>query len=346
AETGATSTTAWLAHATRCTRAAARSDVRLAHALEEERHAVTRTALAAGDLTLDQARVVVGSLHALPDDAPPWVRPEAQKRLVELAALHAPPALRLLGRRVYEVVDPEAADRDEGRRLEAQEAAAARATYLQLQDNHDGTHSLRARLPDLHAAMLTKALHALDQPRLRPDGPTPTRPERLGRAFCDLLERLPADRLPKAGGSSATVVVLLDYDKLVSGVGAARLDTGTRISAGEARRLVCSAGIVPVVFRRAVDGRSVVLDAGRRRRLFSRTQRLLLTVQDQGCVAEGCDRPASWCEADHMTAWQEGGRTDLANGRLLCGFHHRKAHSQLYVSDRLPDGKVRFHRRT
>ena len=39
------------------------------------------------------------------------------------------------------------------------------------------------------------------------------------------------------------------------------LDTGGRISATEARRLACSAGIVPMV----LGGRGQVLDVGRRR---------------------------------------------------------------------------------
>jgi transposase len=42
----------------------------------------------------------------------------------------------------------------------------------------------------------------------------------LAKALCELLERYPADRLPNAGGVSATVLVLLDYDKLPTGLGA------------------------------------------------------------------------------------------------------------------------------
>jgi hypothetical protein len=344
--TAATSTAAWLAHSTRCTTAQAHADVRLATALDDDRHQTVREALADGDVSLDQARVVVRAVDELPHDAAPWVRPEAEKRLVA-DALHLDVArLKILGRRNFDVVDPEAADHAEGRRLAAEEARAARRTELRLHDNGDGTHSVHARIPDLHAAMLTKALEALSQPRRRPPGSRASRPELLGHGFCDLLERLPGGRLPTTSGVSATVLVLLDYDAMVSGLGTARLDTGTRISAGEARRLMCSAGIVPVVLRRAVDGGSVVLDAGRKRRLFSGAQRLLLAARDRGCTAEGCTRPAAWCQADHDRAWQDGGPTDLANGRLLCGHHHRKRHSPLYDTTRLPGGTVRFHRRT
>jgi hypothetical protein len=168
----------------------------------------------------------------------------------------------------------------------------------------------------------------------------------MGHAFCDLLERFPADRLPKAGGTSATVLIMLDYDKLLSGLGAAHLDTGVPISAGEARRLACTAGLIPVVYRRAIDGRSVVLDMGRRRRLHDQYQRIALTVRDRGCSTLDCDRPAAWCHAHHDIPWSQGGGTSIAEGRLLCGFHHRKAHSPSYHITHRDDGKVEFHRRT
>ncbi len=169
----------------------------------------------------------------------------------------------------------------------------------------------------------------------------------MGAAFSRLLERFPATRLPRAGGVSATVVVLIDYDKLLTGLGAARLDTGEAISAGAARRLACEAGLVPAVYRRVLDGPSVVLDVGRRRRLHSETQRIALTVRDGGCTAEGCDRPPGWCHAHHdEVPWSAGGGTSVEKGRLLCPFHHAKAHSPGYDLTRLPDGQVRFHRRT
>jgi hypothetical protein len=45
-------------------------------------------------------------------------------------------------------------------------------------------------------------------------------------------------------------------------------------------------------------------------------------------------------------AWSDGGGTSVDNGRLLCRFHHTRAHSATYETTRLPNGKIRFHRRT
>lgn len=354
ATTAAASTAAWLAHETRQPRPAAHGEVGLALSLDRD-HRKVREALAAGHLDVAQARVVVAALDALPDGLRSADRERAERHLVHLAGEHDAAALKVLGRRVLEVIDPEGADDREGRRLEAEEARAARVTSLQLLDNGDGTHIGRFKISTVHAAMLTKMLHAFTNPRHRHgsgggtthgDRSRRSRPEMLGQAFCELLERIPAHRLPKSGGVNATVAVLLDYDRLSAGTGRARLDTGEEISAGLARRLACEAGIVPVVVRRLVDGPSVVLDMGRRRRLHDQHQRLALAIEQTGCTVENCDRPAGWCHAHHEVAWSDGGHTSLANGRLLCPFHHGRAHSPRYDLSPLPDGKIRFHRRT
>ena len=85
---------------------------------------------------------------------------------------------------------------------------------------------------------------------------------------------------------------------------------------------------------------------GRKRRLFTEHQRIALTIQQHGCTEDACDRPAAWCHAHHDQPWAHGGSTDLSNGRLLCPFHHHKAHSTNYDTHHLPNGNIQFHRRT
>ncbi|QWZ09664.1 HNH endonuclease [Nocardioides panacis] len=352
ADSAATSTGAWLAQVTRRSRGAAHAEVALAVALDTG-FDVTRDALAAGRVDPAQATVIVRSIQALPQGVSVVDRGRTEAHLVRAAGEFDAAALKVLGRRVLEVIDPDAADLAEGRRLEAEEAAAARATFLQLSANPDGSHTGRFKIPALHAAMLTKMLHAFTHPRHQhqhqhqPNSRVRlSRPERLGEAFCRLLERVPADRLPVAGGMSATVVVLLDYDRLLSGLGTATLDTGQPLSAGAARQLACEAGIVPAVWRRVLGSPSVVLDLGRRTRLHTEAQRTALTIRDRGCTTVGCDRPAAWCHAHHDQPWSQGGPTSVVNGRLLCAFHHGKAHSPGYVTSHLPTGQIQFHRRT
>ena len=167
-------------------------------------------------------------------------------------------------------------------------------------------------------------------------------PRRLGEAFCALLERVPSSVLPQHGGTATTVMVTISFDRLRSGLGAAGLGTGDRITAGEARRLACTAEIVPVV----LGGKSEVLDLGRGRRLFSPAQRKALAIRDRRCRTEGCEIPAAWTEAHHLRPWAGGGRTDLADGVLLCSWHHHRAHDDRFDMSRLPTGDVRFTRRT
>src|SRR5512139_3773155 len=61
ADSGATSTPAWLAHATKSTRTAAFRDLHLARKLDET-FTATRRALAAGVIDVEKARVVTGAV--------------------------------------------------------------------------------------------------------------------------------------------------------------------------------------------------------------------------------------------------------------------------------------------
>lgn len=256
--------------------------------------------------------------------------------------------LRHVANHLVEVIDLNSADKHLADLLDAEEKRALDATVLTLSRVGDGTSRLTGLLPDLHAAMLRSALEAYAAPRRQTatsrgvptgDGTSAvfdidgdhsdedlgilTQPQRFGRAFCEMLEHLPTDELPHHGVANASVVITLDHDQLLSGLGEATLDTGGAITAGQARRLACNAQLIPAV----LDGPSRILDLGLSKRLFDRHQRLALAIRDQGCIWPGCDRPPSWSEAHHFTAWSHGGPTDLTNGCLLCGFHHRLVHN-------------------
>src|SRR4051794_34337962 len=303
-------------------------------------------ALAAGQVTWEQASVVVRALDDLPSDLDVGLRAKAEAHLVAEAAHFEPTALRRLGRHVLEVVAPAIADEQEAAALAAEERRARAATRFSFRPRGDGSTDLYARLPDPVAARLRAYLDAYTSPRRAGLGGDVERlplTRRRGEAFCAFLEHIPGDGLPQHGGSPTSVMVMIDLDTLRTGVGLAETSTGETITAGQARRLACTAGIVPVV----LGGPSEVLDLGRVRRLFSPAQRKALAIRDRGCRAEGCEIPAAWCEAHHAGApWSQGGRTDVKDGLLLCSFHHHRAHDHLYRADRLPHGDVRYTRRT
>ncbi|CAM3545258.1 HNH endonuclease signature motif containing protein [Nocardioides zeicaulis] len=372
AGTGARDVADWLAREARLRPEDARADLRLALALDRARPEVG-AALWAGEMTPPQAHVVVRALDDLPASVPAEVVGVAERALVDHAARFAPKQLARIGRHVLTVVAPQIADEAEARRLQAEESEARRRTRVSLRRLGDGTTRLSGILPDAVATRLAHCLEAFANPR-REDSPADSDegrstdpsmhdpvarlpyPRRLGEAFGQLVEALDPRRLPLHGGDATTVVVTIPLASLQSGLGAGDLlgagtvpsdahhdpCAGAHLSAGEVRRLACNAGIVPAV----LGGASEVLDLGRARRLFSAAQRRALLLRDRTCRAEGCDVPGTWAEAHHWLPWSSDGPTDLANGVLLCSHHHHRAHDPGYACDRMPDGDVRFARRT
>ena len=158
------STGAWLAHRTRQTRGGACGDVRLATALAGEFQA-TRAALAAGVVVEEQARVIVRAVRALGPGVSEQTRRAGERFLLERAQEFDAAALAVMGRHLFEVLDPEEADRRLGRKLAEEARAAARKTFLQLHDNGDGTSSGRFKIPALTASQLLKMLEAILAPR-------------------------------------------------------------------------------------------------------------------------------------------------------------------------------------
>lgn len=104
------------------------------------------------------------------------------------------------------------------------------------------------------------------------------------------------------------------------------------VSAATARRILCDAGALPIV----LGGNGEPLDLGHSKRFFSYPQRVALANRDGGCRWPGCDRPPSWTEAHHLHPWSTGGKTDLAEGMLLCRRHHLLLHNNGWRIDRAP----------
>ena len=123
-EEGARDVAAWLAHHGHHDRAEVRRDLRLARALEGRRQVVAR-ALAEGEVNRAQADVIVAALDALPAHVDQALAARAEERLVAEAARFGPRQLRILGRRILDLVAPEVAEDHERRALEREDAHAA-----------------------------------------------------------------------------------------------------------------------------------------------------------------------------------------------------------------------------
>ena len=343
--TGARSSATWVAVETREAHGAVRRRASLAAAVDERWGQVGK-ALESGVLNLAQARVIVEALDALPDDLDPALLGKAQAHLVEQAAQFGPRELARLGERVLEVVAPEVADEADYQRLLAAERRAGCATKLFFRPRGDGSTDLNARIPDHVANRLRTYLDGYTSPRNKRLGDVDalSLSRRRGEAFCAVLENLPASGLPRQGGTATTVTVTVELDTLLDDLGRAGVaitSTGDRITADQARRLACSAAIMPFV----MGGKSVIHDQGRARRLFSDSIRTALNLLYPECTVDDCSIPAAWTEAHHKVPWSKGGRTRLEDGTLLCPFHHHRAHDPAWNVTYHHDGTTSFTRR-
>ena len=85
--------------------------MRLADGLEQRD--ATRAALAGGALHVEQAEVILRALEQLPDDLDPDLTAQAEQELLDHAQHFDAKALKVLGRRILEVISPETADAHE-----------------------------------------------------------------------------------------------------------------------------------------------------------------------------------------------------------------------------------------
>lgn len=362
AKAGDSGTDAWLAKLTGERRELLRGGLWLARRLQDSYHR-TRRALAQGRISVSQARSIVQGLDVSHGDATDTQQAQAEDLLIDKATGAStrsgvglgPNQLRRATRRAYHRIDAELGARHLERSVRKSERAARTNTWLTLHDQYDGTFTGRFTIPELHGQLLRAVLERLSSPRALSrdregrqvqDESAGTGTfswgwaDKLGHAFCELLEHLPSDRLSR---SSLSLLVTMPLDGLretigspsvTPGVGAQPSDrhgstdgvgmatTGADVTAEQVRRLACEAGIIPVV----LGGASQPLDLGRTRRLHSEKQRQALALRHDSCAIAGCDRPFAWAEIHHVQPWSQGGPTDLANALPLCGFHHRRVH--------------------
>jgi hypothetical protein len=180
---------------------------------------------------------------------------------------------------------------------------------------------------DPEASALIAAVFDETQP---PDGKhdTRTRAQRWADALVLLCERARGGTLGEAR-PIAGVEAVFDHDGLrceIEGFGP--------IPTSTVERLLCDCALGRVV----MQGRSQLLDLGRRTRTVPERLRRALVLRDEHCQFPGCRAPASWCDAHHLVWWTRGGETSLWNLVLLCRRHHVAVHEGGWKLERGPDG--------
>jgi hypothetical protein len=155
------------------------------------------------------------------------------------------------------------------------------------------------------------------------------------RLTVDAVVDAVAGRANAAGGRPVpSIVVHVDLDRLTDGApGLCECDDGTPLPVETVRRLACEGELLPVV----LDGRGVVLDQGRAKRLATAEQRTSIESMQRTCSHPDCTVTIDDCRIHHLDPWGGGGRTDLFRLAPLCEVHHHLVHEGGWGFDVTPD---------
>jgi hypothetical protein len=124
------------------------------------------------------------------------------------------------------------------------------------------------------------------------------------------------------GSRKPSVRVLVTGDTLKTGEGIGHIEgQDLPVSIETVERLACADGTIEITF----DQGGQVIDLGREQRLFTPAQKIALAARDGGCIC--CGAPPATTEAHHIDHWKNGGKTNIADGVLLCKFDHMLLHN-------------------
>ena len=125
----------------------------------------------------------------------------------------------------------------------------------------------------------------------------------------------------------ATVVVHAPLQALVSDSvegGGCEVERGPVLHPETVRRLTCDSRLQVVL-----HGEAGVVGVGRMSRTAPEWIQRVLRHRDGGCTFPGCEMK-HFLHAHHIQHWTKGGRTDIDNLVLVCGFHHKLVHEHAW----------------
>lgn len=212
------------------------------------------------------------------------------------------------------------------KKLDASDAEQARdARGLKMSwDRQSRVLLVNAVMPEDMGAKFEKAID--DLARMVPDdpgsqhGPTPLHMKRA-----DALAELAEGYLRSGGSPSAQVVVHIDAEALVTGIGVGEIEGATFVSPETVRKMFCDSLVTTVLHGH--DGKPIGF--GRTRRTASARLKQELRRRDVTCRFPGCRR-TKLVDAHHIEHWGLMGNTDYDNLILFCWHHHHLVHEPGY----------------
>jgi hypothetical protein len=267
-------------------------------------------ALVGGDVTEDHVDALTAATRDLAEPVRSRLRDDPD--VTDAAKRLGPDEFgRYLRRRAQMLLDADAADRL---------ARLYEAMGIRIWVRGDGTHVINGQLDPEHGASLLRAV----------DAEMATLAQLEGRPFNDHTRALALAALVRRGLSAGpnaipADVTIIDAITLADGPhddSVCETGSGIALSPETVRRLLCHARVTAIV----VGDDGVVLDAGTELRVANREQRRALRVMYRSCVFGDCHIPFDHCQVHHITPWEDGGATDLANLVPVCHRHHHLLH--------------------
>ncbi|MBK9178687.1 MAG: DUF222 domain-containing protein [Acidimicrobiales bacterium] len=299
----------WLAGMTRCARASAVEQLRVAERLAELPRLAD--ALAEGRVSVDQLAQLVR--FAAPETDADWAR-EAPGLSVEQLARLAAAATPVPHRELVEV------RRRRHLRLRPRGQAVGVSGLL----TADAAAAVAAVLERLAGEVPAEAVEGCV--------------DRMGARWADALTELVSLRVADVSdGARATVVVHGSAGLLTGeGGGVATLEDGTPVADAVFRRLACDAHLEVS----ADDAWGNPVGLGRASRHPSPELRRRVRHRDQGCRFFGCGR-RRWGQLHHnRRLWSQGGLTNDDELIWVCGHHHHLCHDDGWQVRGDPRGPV------
>ncbi|MFW2382273.1 MAG: HNH endonuclease signature motif containing protein, partial [Acidimicrobiales bacterium] len=156
-------------------------------------------------------------------------------------------------------------------------------------------------------------------------------PDGKYRAHLEILKPGAGEALTFSTSSSTAVPV---PDPGFSTVYLPRTARGTLIPPAVVNRIQTKGSRVRV---HKIDRDGNIVDDRASGRHFGAIQKRMIRLRDNRCRHPGCRRTARTCEYDHVEPFEQGGQTLVANGQLLCRFHHRWKHRNDPMGSRIFD---------
>ena len=107
---------------------------------------------------------------------------------------------------------------------------------------------------------------------------------------------------------------------------------------------IVRASLLGHVRRVVMNSAGVVIEMGRRQRLFTGASRDAAKLMATNCNHPGCGVAATFAQVDHLVEWGDDGATDPENSSIACHRHNVTKHTHYRVK-RTEHGYVIYHRR-